>query len=141
MTAANGAVSKRRIGAPQFGRKQGFCPANLHIAGWEYFIQKPFIASAPTCVDPDQPQMTLTSGWGDAYEWQRVQQYVPFPVNAGGRPQEGFYLLRTTVNRDGALKETDGNDNSSYAYFEVCSRADCQPQGLRLIARGYGPEP
>ena len=79
--------------------------------------------------------MGMSSGWGDFYEWQRIEQFVEFPVNLDGSPQDGYYLLRSTVDRDHKIRESNEDDNEGYVLFEVNSGR------ITIHDSDYGPEP
>lgn len=140
-------LNKTMISSIDQGRKVGFCPGDERLADWERVRQEAITGFGnsdggeigPSCVDPAEPRMRLAAGWGDLYEWARIEQFVGFPTNPDGSPAAGLYLLRTTVDAESRIEETNENDNTSFVYFEVCS--GCAPQGLRIIERGYGLDP
>ena len=152
------ALNKRRLSASTPGKKAGFCPSDDGLADWERFFQERRYRweldrfdregePGATCFSLNNPLMGLSSGWGDFYEWQRVEQFVPFPVKADGSPKPGFYLLRATVDPAQRLRESDENDNASFAYFEVCDRGAgaatdrCNGGPIRIIERDHGLDP
>ncbi|HEX8077418.1 MAG TPA: dockerin type I repeat-containing protein [Chthoniobacterales bacterium] len=115
------------------GPKVGFCPTDEHLADWNSFNQFRRLrwqderiaergdAGDQNCVNPTNPKMGLDPGWGEYYEWARVEQFVEFPINndQNHSPVDGDYLLRVTIDGENALLETDEHDNSSYALFKV----------------------
>lgn len=135
---------KIRVGQRTAGTKAGFCPSDDQLADWNLFYQlsngrwtddrvEEDFEGGISCESPDRPMMGLTPGWGDLYEWPRVEQFVEFPMNAAGSPKDGYYLLRATVG--GKLVESNYKDNTSYAFFKVTNGA------IELIKRGYSAEP
>lgn len=149
-------LNKRRLTSSTPGSKVGFCPSDDGLADWGRFFQERRYRweldrfdregePLPQCLSMNNPMMGLSSGWGDFYEWQRVEQFVPFPVtdsssnleSAHPKPAPGFYLLRATVDPAGQIRESNEKDNASFAYFEV--PADGGP--IRIIERDYGTDP
>ena len=72
----------------------------------------------------------LSVGWGDVYRWQRPGMYVEF----GGQPN-GRYVVRSIVDAEHRVLETNDGDNVSYAYIEVQGRT------IELLERGWGLDP
>ena len=152
---------KIKLGQRTVGKKVGFCPSDEHLADFSRFYQLrrgrwiddrfeedptllPFEFLGGNCISPDRPMMGITPGWGDLYEWARVEQFVEFPINLDGSPRDGYYLLRATVDAtlDGAgslaagpLLESNEKDNTSYTFFNVTNGA------IKIIRSGYGLEP
>lgn len=134
------------------GRKAGFCPNVERLADWARFFQdwrgqwerervveqaNTGDAEGPGCLSPDQPMMGLDAGWGDEYEWGRVDQFVPFPTNGlGTGPKHGSYVLRATTDFEGHVLESDETDNESFVYFTVDERGK-----ITIKQRGYGADP
>lgn len=118
------------------GTKSGFCPADQLFGDWFRFdqaIRGDFgEGDTPTgnCFDPKDGLLGLTSGWGDVYRWQRPGQYVEF---AG--QDDGLYVIRSTVDAENAILETDETDNTSYALIKVIGRS------IDIIERGRGTDP
>lgn len=128
------------------GKKVGFSPADERLARWHRFYQPQKLRRRNTRtddgedrggLDPTDPIMGLTAGWGDFYEWPRAEQYVPFQNGADGEPKPGFYLLQTTTDPDNTIRESHEGDNVSFAYFQVPGNG----APIQLIQRGYGPGP
>jgi len=142
---------KTKLGQRAVGNKVGFCPSDERLADWNRFYQlrrarwsndrteEDPVEGGITCLSPDRPMMGLTPGWGDLYEWARVEQFIEFPINADGSPRDGYYLLRATVDStlDGAgrLIESNEDDNTSYVFFKVTNGV------IEIIKRDYGLEP
>lgn len=134
------------------GTKVGFCPSDERLADWNRFYQDRIrrwaddrteenpLTSGLTCLSLTSPIMGLSVGWGDLYEWARIEQYVEFPTNAEGSLQAGFYLLRSTIDPENLLLESDETDNTSYALFEVYADEFSQAK-IRVLKRGYGSQP
>lgn len=125
------------------GRKMGVQPTPETMADWGRFYHLPrkFYHSVDDsgCGQGGScGELALQAGWGDAYEWNRDGNYVNFPQSlpGGGIPKEGFYLLRGTADFASQVVESNEDDNSSYAFFEVSSNGK-----VELIERGYGTDP
>jgi hypothetical protein len=119
------------------GTKSGFCPADQLMGEWRSFTQDPagFYGSgdAPTgsCYGAaDDGLLSLTRGWGDVYRWQRPGQYVEWTGNG-----DGYYVVRTTVDKSNTTLETNDDNNSSYALIRVTGR------NVDLVERGFGMSP
>jgi hypothetical protein len=116
------------------GTKSGFCPADQLMGEWRSFTQEKagFFGEGDTptgsCYGAaDDGLLSLTRGWGDVYRWQRPGQYVDFSGNG-----DGYYVVRTTVDKGDTTLETDETDNSAYAYVKITGRH------VELIERGWG---
>jgi hypothetical protein len=116
------------------GTKSGFCPADQLMGQWRSFTQEKngFYGAGDTptgsCYGAaDDGLLALTRGWGDVYRWQRPGQYVDFAANG-----DGYYVVRTTVDKANTTLETDETDNSAYAYVKITGRR------VELIERGWG---
>ena len=118
------------------GVKSGFCPADQLFGEWERFVQQPAgyfgEGDTPTgnCFSPSDGLLGLTSGWGDVYRWQRPGQYVEFAGNT-----DGLFVVRTTVDKQNHILETDDSDNSAYAYIRVVGET------VQILERGWGESP
>lgn len=124
------------------GIKRGWCPGDEFIADFDRFDQAPrgsgpqTTLSACVSASPDAV-FGQSAGWGDIYEWARDEQFVPIAVDAGtGLPQAGSYVLRETIDAAGLLLESDEDDNSAYAWFDVSADGV-----IEVIERGYGTDP
>lgn len=117
------------------GRKLGFGPGNEFLADWRRFYQGPphHYYDSGDSYDGD---ISIQTGWGDIYEWNRSGNYVDFPQAVPGVPQAGFYVLRGTTDPLHQIVEADNSDNISYALFEVTTLGD-----VKLLERGYGRDP
>lgn len=118
------------------GTKSGFCPADQLFGDWFAFDQaiRGYFGEGDTptgnCFDPKDGLLGLTSGWGDVYRWQRPGQYVEFDGKG-----DGLYVIRSTVDAENAILETDETDNTSYALIKVVGRS------VDIIERGRGLDP
>ena len=131
------------------GTKSGFCPADQLLGDWRAFDQAPAgsfgegDSAGGSCFSPVDGVFALTHGWGDVYRWQRPGQYVEFEGNG-----DGYYLLRTTVDKGNATLESDESDNSAYALVKVVGRkvdllergqGASQTDPCKVVFTGYGP--
>lgn len=156
---ANFPSSMAKVSEAIVGTKSGFCPSDERLADWSRFYQSvqgrrnfdqcdedlsnprwfaeaSITCTSPSgCLSPTRPNMGLSSGWADFYEWARIEQFVEFPVNLEGSPQDGLYLLRATVDAERTIIESNEGDNASYALFKV------EGGRITIIKSGYGPEP
>ena len=135
-------------GAGGKGTKSGFCPADQLIGDWRAFDQAPsgsFGEGDPPAAAASRPWTAVRAdhGWGDVYRWQRPGQYVEFEGNG-----DGYYLVRTTVDKGNATLESDENDNSAYAVVKVVGRTvdllergqgTSQTDPCKVVFTGYGP--
>lgn len=119
------------------GPKQGFCMGDYFIAEWDRVASGPRRTDAgylgrPNCgvPTPGISQMQLSTGWGDVYPRGVEGQFVEFAGNA-----DGLYVVRAAVNPDGAIHESNYEDNVSYAYIRVCGDV------VDVIERGLGTDP
>ncbi len=115
------------------GTKSGFCPADQLFGEWRKFTQDPTgtfgegDTATGSCFSPDDGTFALTRGWGDVYRWQRPGQFVEWSGNS-----DGYFVVRTTVDKGNVTLETDETDNSSYALIKVSGRR------IETIERGQG---
>ncbi len=116
------------------GTKSGFCPADQLFGDWADFNQGYETPGGDSpldnCFSPIGGVLGLSVGWGDVYRWQRPGMYVEF----GGQPN-GRYVVRSIVDAEDRVLETNDGDNVSYAYIEVQGRT------IQLIERGWGRDP
>lgn len=118
------------------GVKSGFCPADQLFGQWERFVQQPAgyfgEGDSPTgnCFSPTDGFLGLTSGWGDVYRWQRPGQYVEFGDNG-----DGWYVVRSTVDKANNILEANEADNAAYSYISIVG------ESVRIIERGWGLGP
>jgi hypothetical protein len=119
------------------GTKSGFCPADQLMGDWRAFDQDrpgdygPGDAPTGSCYGAaDDGLLSLTRGWGDVYRWQRPGQYVEWTGNG-----DGYYVVRTTVDKSNTTLETNEDDNSSYALIRVTGRR------VDELERGFGKSP
>jgi hypothetical protein len=123
-----------KVGA---GTKSGFCPANQLFGEWRKFTQSPpdaFVGNGDTgtgnCQNAYDGVLGLSPGWGDVYRWQRPGQYVDFGSNG-----DGLYVVRSTVDIENKILETNDSDNSAYALIKVVG------DQVQLLERGWGTSP
>ncbi|HEV3473052.1 MAG TPA: hypothetical protein VG408_07615 [Actinomycetota bacterium] len=117
------------------GRKLGFGPGNEFLADWRRFYQgdPQYYYDSGDGYDGD---ISIQTGWGDIYEWNRSGNYVDFPQALPGMPQPGFYVLRGITDQQGVIVESNESDNTSYAFIEVSQLGE-----VTLVERGYGLDP
>ena len=89
----------------------------------------------PNCINPFQDAW-LQTGWGDAYEWNRSGNYVSFPMDPSGIPQQGLYLVRGEADPGHLIRETNESDNFGYALIEILADGS-----VKFWERGYGLGP
>lgn len=119
------------------GRKTGFCLTDERIADWESFATDRNLLGrdedglpGPDCLHPSAGRMVQNAGWGDVYEYDRSGNYVPFVI------AEGQYVLRSTVDADNVIVESNERDNVSYAWIEIKD-----DDTIMLLEHGYGTDP
>jgi hypothetical protein len=116
------------------GTKSGFCPADQLFADWSRFDQGDEIPGGDeplgNCTSPVNGVIGLSVGWGDVYRWQRPGMYVEFNGQGNGK-----YVVRSIVDENNHVLESNEDDNHSYAYVEV------QGDNVSLIERGWGDDP
>ena len=114
------------------GKKVGYHPADQSFAEWDEFVQAPSgtSADAGNCYPESNNQIGLSTGWGDAYRWQRPGNYVEFGDNGNG-----WYVVRTVADPTHHVMETNEDDNTGYAYIRVLG------DSVRLIEQGQGDSP
>lgn len=116
------------------GTKSGFCPADQLFADWFSFDQGYEVpggdAALGNCSSPNDGVIGLSVGWGDVYRWQRPGMYVEFDGQDNGR-----YIVRSFVDANNHVLETNDTDNVSYAYVEI------QGDSIDIIERGWGTDP
>ncbi|MEK6805027.1 MAG: lysyl oxidase family protein [Pseudomonadota bacterium] len=116
------------------GTKSGFCPADQLFADWFNFGQGYEVPGGDTafgnCFSPTDGVIGLSVGWGDVYRWQRPGMFVEFDGQGNGR-----YVVRSFVDANNHVLETNDTDNVSYAYIEI------QGENIDIIERGWGSDP
>jgi hypothetical protein len=114
------------------GTKSGFSPADQLFADWFTFSQEEgqYVEGVSSSRSIGASTFGLSTGWGDVYRWQRPGQYVDF-----GGDGDGLYLLRSTVDINNHVLETNERDNTAYAYIQVTG------DSVRIIERGQGLSP
>ena len=118
------------------GVKSGFCPADQLFGEWGSFTQDPQgyfgTGDTPTgnCFSANDGFIGLTRGWGDVYRWQRPGQYVEFGTNT-----DGYYVVRSTVDKANHILESNDSDNAAYAYVKITG------DQVQLLERGQGVSP
>ncbi len=116
------------------GTKSGFCPADQLFGDWATFNQGYETPGGDTpldnCSSPINGVLGLSVGWGDVYRWQRPGMYVEFADQPNGR-----YVVRSIVDSEDRVIETNNGDNVSYAYIDV------QGDTIEILERGWGKDP
>lgn len=116
------------------GTKSGFCPADQLFGDWSVFNQGYETPGGDTpldnCSSPINGVLGLSVGWGDVYRWQRPGMYVEFADQPNGR-----YVVRSIVDAQDRVIETNNGDNVSYAYVDV------QGDTIEILERGWGKDP
>ncbi|MCU1601973.1 MAG: hypothetical protein JWO22_2682 [Frankiales bacterium] len=114
------------------GTKSGFSPADQLFADWFTFTQEQgqYVEGVSSSRSIGASTFGLSTGWGDVYRWQRPGQYVDF-----GGDGDGLYLLRSTVDINNHVLETNEHDNTAYAYLQITG------DSVRIIERGQGMSP
>ncbi len=131
-------VDKRRGRLRPVGRgfKSGFCPADQLIGEWGKFVQSASGAfgegdsASGNCFSPTDGLIGLSSGWGDVYRWQRPGQLVDF-----GSQGDGYYVVRSTVDIENDVRESNDRNNASYALILVSG------ESIDIVERGLGRDP
>lgn len=116
------------------GTKSGFCPADQLFADWRSFNQGYEVPGGDTlfgnCFSPVDGVIGLSVGWGDVYRWQRPGMYVEFADQPNGR-----YVVRSMVDANHHVLESNEDDNVSYAYVQI------EGDSIQLLERGWGTDP
>ena len=120
------------------GPKQGFCTADVMIANWWSFANAGQDSAHSECVsqnangrnNPTGTMMAISPGWADLYSWEQDGNYVDF-----GNNTDGYYVVRSTADASGYVRESNENDNTSYAYIQVTGNS------VRVLERGRGQSP
>jgi hypothetical protein len=119
------------------GTKSGFCPANQLMGEWRSFTQAApdgvigsGDAGAGNCQSFTDGVLGLSPGWGDVYRWQRPGQYVEFGTNG-----DGLYVVRSTVDIENQVLESNDANNSAYALIKVVG------DHVVELERGQGTSP
>lgn len=120
------------------GPKQGFCTADIAAYEWNRFAAVQDEAPSE-CLSgmgpggtysPTGTQMGISPGWADIYDWSQSGNYVEFGMNTDGR-----YIVRSTADASGFVKESNERDNTSYAYIELTGTQ------VSVLERGFGLHP
>ena len=118
------------------GHKSGFCPADQLFGQWTKFVQAEQDtfdkgdSTSGNCFSFSNGELGLSTGWGDIYRWQRPGQYVDFASNG-----DGYYVVRSTVDKQNNLLETNETNNTSYAFIHVVG------ENVDIVERGLGTDP
>lgn len=112
------------------GTKVGFCLHDFALVEWETFFPRP--PTEPRRSDCDPPKrargsMYLSPGWMELYHAATVGNYV----DVRGLPR-GKYLLKVVLDAGKKIRESNEDDNTSFAVFEL------RGARVRLISRGFG---
>ena len=87
-------------------------------------------STSGNCFSFSNGELGLSTGWGDIYRWQRPGQYVDFASNG-----DGYYVVRSTVDKQNNLLETNETNNTSYAFIHVVG------ENVDIVERGLGTDP
>lgn len=117
------------------GHKTGWNPDDQRIADWYAFDQGVQFGIGVGCQARAEKCITQARGWGDHYRWQRPGNFVDFPANQLIAPADGDYVVRTTADQAGRVRESDESDNTSYAWIRVRSF------DITICERGIGLSP
>lgn len=114
------------------GKKLGYSPADQGIGEWSRFVQAPAGSSGGfgNCAPGTSNRLGMSSGWGDAYRYQRPGNFVDF--TAGG---DGYYVVQTTADPENVVLESNENDNTSYAYLRIVG------EEIDVLESGIGASP
>jgi hypothetical protein len=138
-------LDKGKMQSAARARKSGFCPADQRIADWHAFYQAPAYSVRSDCgmhyeelptgdwiglPKSGRASMGFSAGWGDVYGWYRPGNYVEFPLG-----QDGYYVVRATVDGEHNVKESQETNNAAYALIKVTG------EQVRVLERGRGTDP
>jgi hypothetical protein len=113
------------------GNKAGFCLVDLRIAQWRRFDQQRAYSARSSCMPVGgEAELGLSAGWTDVYGAELSGNYIDFGDN-----EDGYYVIRTVVDSNDYVLESNERDNVGYAYIEV--RGD----SVTLLERGQGLSP
>lgn len=113
------------------GHKSGFCLVDLRIAAWRKFNQQRAYSARSNCMPVGgKAELGLSAGWTDVYGYELPGNYVEF----GDNP-DGHYVVRTLVDSQRNVLESNESDNVGYAYINVSGNT------VTLLERGRGAGP
>lgn len=113
------------------GHKSGFCLVDLRIARWRRFNQQRAYSARSNCLPVGgEAELGLSAGWTDVYGYELSGNYVDFADNP-----DGYYVIRTVVDSQRRILETNERDNVGYAYVDI------RGSSVTLIERGQGKSP
>jgi hypothetical protein len=124
------------IGAPMAtGQKNGFCLADTDVAarqGQQYVA--PMVYTAPNCLSPRSSDGTTDqyiegegTGNGDTYEADLPDQFLD-----ASHITDGIFIVRTVVDPDHKLLESNPHDNCTQRYVQLTGIGTNQPQATLL---------
>jgi len=105
------------------GAKEGFCFYDNYPFGSPKAAYYTSCGHNPSAL---RERMGISRGWGDAYSWRTVGQYIDVTALDDGR-----YRLRTTADMDNWFLESNETNNVTWA--------DIRIQGSRVSVIRYGP--
>lgn len=115
------------------GKKLGYSPADQAMPEWDKFTQASAGSSSAAtgdCAPEYGNSLGMSRGWGDSYRYQRPGNYVEFSTNG-----DGYYVAITVGDPLDLIKETNEDDNTSYAYLQIIG------ESIRVIESGRGLSP
>jgi hypothetical protein len=117
--------------------KAGFCLQDTELWWWHRRGNAPTTFTYPGCLGAAEQDsagswgvMGISRGWADVYTWDLPDQYVPID----GLP-DGMYVLETTADAGGRVKETSERDNAAWALLRISG------DQVEVARTGTGPAP
>jgi hypothetical protein len=103
------------------GQKNGFCMIDVENtwfgrkgdAARTYYFPR---CNTPAEQDDDGTYMVngISAGWADVYNWYLADQFIEISGVA-----DGCYVLKTVVDSNDTVVESDGSNNSSFALLQL----------------------
>ncbi|MEO7803804.1 MAG: hypothetical protein ABIS18_05110 [Actinomycetota bacterium] len=115
------------------GKKLGYSPADQGIAEWTRFVQAPSGSSGGfgNCASAsDSNRLGMSSGWGDAYRYQRPGNFIDFTAGS-----DGYFVVQTIADPENVVLESNESDNTSYAYLRIVG------EEVDVLESGVGASP
>jgi hypothetical protein len=120
------------------GDKVSFCVSDTDLISWGEKGDGPLSYPAPDCLEPKAVVGTtehfsygMTQGWADRYNW-----FLPDQMIDTQHLDDGTYVLFTTVDPDGKLREADEDNNCGSVLVRLTGLATTSPRAELL---GPGP--